>query len=135
MALENGEVRHLARKTIYYNGSRATRETISNEHRNILKLSYKTPHRNIIDIFGQGWLNSRGRQLPVYFIDMELGGQSLDNYIRSRYHPPNIDLPNPAEIWDVLHQIASGVGFMHNMGIIHRDLKPANSSSLHDRAN
>jgi serine/threonine protein kinase len=68
--------------------------------------------------------------LPVYFFDMELGEQSLDDYIKTHYRSTTPALPQNSVIWSIMRQIASALAFMHASGLIHRDIKPANGPSM-----
>lgn len=94
----------------------------------INKLRTKTPALHIVRIFRHDWLTSSNRggaSLPVYYIDMELGQGSLEDYIRRTFlHDP--DRIPIFQIWQIMRQIAAGVKFIHQNRMIHRDLKPAN---------
>jgi serine/threonine protein kinase len=110
------------------------RETVENEARNIIKLSSSVPHPNLIRVVRHGFLTSFIRPptnngLPYYFIDMEVGRPSLSKYILGRFHSVPQNLPLPAEIWDILAQLASGIEFMHEKGVFHRDIKPDNRTA------
>jgi len=90
-------------------------------------------HMHIVTVFKLGEL----RNAPYYFIDMELCGLNLAEYIHNPT-PPNLSESTPAfikaapppmralQIWNVMKQIASGVKYMHSFNVVHRDLKPAN---------
>ena len=71
--------------------------------------------------------HTRNAPLPVYFVDMELGGQSLEYYIKTQYSASG-DRMRPGEIWDIMTEIAAGVAFLHKRRMVHRDLKPANGT-------
>lgn len=102
---------------------------MDNEARTIEKLrASPVPHENLVRIFRHGWMSSQTRgnsPLPVYYIDMELGQETLDEYIRRGYS--SNDPPNPFDIWEIMLQIAAGIDYLHKRQMIHRDLKPANS--------
>lgn len=66
--------------------------------------------------------------LPVYIIDMELGKQSLTEFIRLHFHSGRPNPLRPADVWGIMAQLARGIAFMHHRGVIHRDLKPDNSN-------
>jgi serine/threonine protein kinase len=99
------------------------------ERKNLNRLT-SPPHKNLVQIHSHGYLDyhlgpySRKR-LPVYVMDMELGGESLHSFLKRRYHETGEGL-RPVEVWEVLGQIASAVGWIHKRGVIHRDLKPEN---------
>jgi serine/threonine protein kinase len=99
------------------------------ERKNLNRL-ISPPHKNLVQIHSHGYLdyqlgpNSRKR-LPVYIMDMELGGDSLHSFLKRRYHETGEGL-RPVEVWEILGQIASAVGWIHKRGVIHRDLKPEN---------
>jgi len=62
------------------------KEDIENEARAIdILRNAEVPCANIVQVLRHGWLTSKTRgnaSLPVYFVDMELGIQSLEDYIR-----------------------------------------------------
>jgi serine/threonine protein kinase len=97
---------------------------ISNEARNIDKLSSKIPHKNLVRVLSHGWLRYyihglEAKILPVYIIDMELGKGSLHGYIKNRFHdsrPPNF--PVPADVWGIMAQITSSIAYIHSRGMI-----------------
>jgi serine/threonine protein kinase len=60
---------------------------------------------------------------------MELGRHSLYTYIRIRFHSTPQNLPSPAEVWNILSQLASGIEYMHKRDVFHRDIKPDNRTS------
>lgn len=105
-----------------------TREDIENEVRAIDKLCTDPPSQDIVRIFRHGWMKSATRQnspLPMYFIDMELGQYSLEEYIEG-----SANGLAESEALDTLLQVSAGISFIHRKGMIHRDLKPANSKAL-----
>jgi serine/threonine protein kinase len=102
------------------------------ERKNINRL-ISPSHKNLVQIHSHGYLdyhlgpNSRKR-LPVYIIDMELGGESLHEFLKRIYHERQ-EGTRPVVVWEVLGQIASAVGWIHKRGVIHRDLKPENRTA------
>jgi serine/threonine protein kinase len=114
------------------------KEDIEQEKQAILKLCGRG-HRHIINVLRVGEL----AKSPFFFIDMELCALSLEFYLY-RPVPPEPhesvpqyirDAPVPSravQIWQVMHDIACGLQFIHNSKMIHRDLKPSNgiTSSL-----
>ena len=60
------------------------------------------------------------------YIVMEMcqGGELFDQIANMDYL--NGDHYTEKDIIGIMHQLASGVQYMHNMGIVHRDLKPEN---------
>jgi len=102
-----------------------TQEDVENEGRAIDKLSSDLPGVNIVRVFRHGWMKSiNGAQLPIYYVDMELGQCSLDDYIKQNSAKPK----TVHDVFKIMAQVAAGVSFIHRKGMIHRDLKPANSS-------
>lgn len=122
-------------------------ETIKNEANALDSLFHNGRHKNLIEVFKHGWLDSLENN---YFIDMELADLSMADYIHYVFHnatPPFElfidDKSNPiltrrdcSEIQRlhntcaIGHQIASGLLFMHEHGYVHRDLKPENGKPL-----
>jgi len=116
------QVFKFARKHTRPFGTWFTEESVREE---LLATEFLGRGRNpyLVEILGSG-------QFPApysrdFYIDMELCGNSLEQYLR--------DLDAPAhhqflrrEIWLVMHQISSGVEFIHNCNTVHRDLKPPN---------
>jgi Protein kinase domain len=106
------------------------------ERKNLIRLTSPL-HKNLVQIYSHGYLeyhlsaNSRKR-LPVYVMDMELGGESLHSWLKRRYHETG-EGTRPVEVWEVLGQIASAVGWIHKRGVIHRDLKPENRTTPRPR--
>jgi len=84
-----------------------------------------------VTIFRHGWLVSHDGRLdvhfPVYYIDMELGGQNLDRYIKETYSSDAV--LTLKEIWCIMSDIAGGLEYLHKRAIVHRDLKPANGNT------
>jgi serine/threonine protein kinase len=96
-------------------------------------------HRNIVQVLQHGWLQSDS----YYFIDMELCGLTLGDYINDRatfvQQSPNLlndpifvphDCPTQQHllnVWTITHHIGQGLEFIHGEQYAHRDLKPDNS--------
>lgn len=100
-------------------------------------------HQNIVAVFRHGRLKPTNL---YYYIDMELGDFTLENYLSSFFsiRDTKIDLASmsncngvvvqrdcsPAEkmqnLWTIGVHIASGLEFVHSRKYVHRDLKPAN---------
>ena len=64
--------------------------------------------------------------------DLNLADYNQSSWVVARtsrhYHP----WLRVAEIWNIMHQIADGLAFIHKHGEVHRDLKPQNSSFPYD---
>jgi serine/threonine protein kinase len=104
----------------------------------ILKIC-TSDHQNIVQVLQHGCFRSDF----LYFIDMELCGLALDDYIHDRTRfveqSPNF-LNHPTfvsdncsihlhllNVWTIIDHIAQGLEFIHREHYAHRDLKPANS--------
>ncbi|MEO8217306.1 MAG: protein kinase [Acidobacteriota bacterium] len=71
-------------------------------------------HPNLVTIFDIG--EASGGQ---FFVAMELiDGMSLRQWLSTK--------PPPAEIAEILSQVAEGLGAAHASGVVHRDVKPDN---------
>jgi serine/threonine protein kinase len=64
--------------------------------------------------------------IPVYLFDMELGDQTLANFIQDRFNTGPWARPDLGEVWTIMLDLAGGLIFLHRRKMIHRDLKPAN---------
>jgi serine/threonine protein kinase len=96
----------------------------------IEKLRKHKKNKNIVTIFRHGWLVSHARHarpLPIYYIDMELGGRNLEEYSKDIYGGTNGRWPL-LDIWIIMGDIAAGLEYLHKRAIIHRDLKPENGN-------
>jgi len=131
-----------ARKVININAS--GREHIKREADIMSELASvgRTENLNIITIMRHGRLQGVAR---YYFIDMELGSFTLEDYIRWHFGFTDLDIDWPVytkersiverncspiarlENWCTIGlHIASGLKYMHSHRYVHRDLKPAN---------
>jgi len=96
--------------------------------------------KNIVDILGHGRF---GGPFSFHYIDMELCDINLHDYIHNntnvvtdmpsfRWHSASFVHNNAfsattiLSIWTIMHQIASGLAFIHFHGQVHRDMKPRN---------
>ena len=84
-----------------------------NEAKGTAKLS----HRNIVDVIDMGLDENE----TPYFVMEFLKGETLKHRLIKRSGPLA-----PAEAFDILIQVLSGLTAAHSMGIIHRDIKPGN---------
>jgi len=105
------------------------RASFDNEVRAISKLCKADSHPNIVAVFRLGEVKNSA----LYYIDMELCGGNLDQYMRD--HSPASTSPIAIDqIWDIMVQITSGLSYIHSSGEIHRDIKPRNSNTSWDLA-
>ena len=107
---------------------------VENKVKAIKVLCGPQTHVNIVEVFNHGILPSS----PYYFIDMELCGLSLKEYIHTEAKADNsqsvpffvrdagVDV-TVSQIWNIMKQIADGIEYIHTQGHAHRDIKPANS--------
>lgn len=95
-----------------------------NEVRVIDKLC-KNKHENIVMVMRHGWLNS-----SFYFFDMELCNMNLEEWIRSTGKKRGLTGVGgyDVDVFNIMKQITSGIGFIHSHMEVHRDLKPRNGS-------
>lgn len=114
----------------------ADERLIQKEVEAIEKLCGVDTHGNIVQVLKHGLLSN-----PIfYFIDMQLCDLNLHDYIHK-----GTDMKLPAclpkfnrgegvegglQIWTVMHQISSGVEYIHRQHQVHRDIKPANGIFL-----
>jgi serine/threonine protein kinase len=112
-------------------------ESIKNEVRAVAKLCKPGTNKNIVSVFRHGTLTAS----HFYFLDMELCELNLEHYIERKWTPlitakvPYFTNEQPtrmrtSQIWDIMEDISSGVGFIHLQNEIHRDLKPRNGKLL-----
>jgi serine/threonine protein kinase len=111
-----------------------TREDVLNEPRAINALKAHGPCENLVLVIRHGWLP----RSQYYFIDMELCDGNLEDYIGRKSGVNYVLSKNPRffgatfmergiwNTWDIMEQIAGGMGFMHKCKEVHRDLKPRN---------
>jgi serine/threonine protein kinase len=111
-------------------------EDIEQEIDVLLKIC-TSKHPNIVQVLQHGWFHSYS------FIDMELCGLTLDDYINARARlveqcPSLLNAPTFVQddcsihphllnVWTIMDHIAEGLEFIHGERYAHRDLKPANS--------
>jgi len=91
----------------------------------------------VIEVIKHGWLP---RNPSYYYIDMECCTETLEDRIRIMgrnplvYKGPVVNgQPEPAIAWaqllpvlKIMHQMSSGLAYIHGKGVVHRDLKPRN---------
>jgi serine/threonine protein kinase len=106
---------------------------VQNEIRAITKLCDGS-HANIIKILRHGELPDSSHA----FIDMELCDFNLEDFVKSmlcvaraRASSQSSRQQRALEMWDIMHQIADGLTFIHEKGEVHRDLKPQNGLDRH----
>ena len=98
----------------------------------IRKICGQGTHTNIVAVLKLGEL----QDASLYFIDMKL---NLSEYIsRKDSVAPSESIPyfiknappplKSQQIWNIMHQIACGLTYIHNVHLVHRDLKPANGT-------
>lgn len=109
-----------------------TRQDILNEVRAIDKLCNLDTHRNIVQVFRQGPLQSS----PYYFFDMEYCPINLEKRIKdseSLLKPLSTGNGNQDfdttfksmfKVMRIVADITKGLAFIHSKGEVHRDLKP-----------
>jgi serine/threonine protein kinase len=78
---------------------------------------------NLVEILGCGQF--REPYSKDFYIDMELCRGSLEQFLNALDGPAHHQFCQH-EIWRVMHQIASGVEYIHGRNTVHRDLKPPN---------
>jgi serine/threonine protein kinase len=135
--------RAFARKTVRVTNQ--GRETIRNEVRNLNKIKDLGSDRNIVSILQHDWLKGTGN---TYFVDMELGLFTLQNYIDYLFRNRDLSFEGlsnsdrqffsrenrmPSQrgatrLFSIVMQISRGLESLHRHGLVHRDMKPANSS-------
>lgn len=107
-----------------------TQADIQSEHEKLNAFCMQRTHKNLVSVFRDGCLKmfSTEQQLPFYYIDMELGEESLSQYIANRYNSGGSDdgISN-REVWSIVQQIASGTKYLHSKDIFDAYLKPDNS--------
>jgi serine/threonine protein kinase len=93
---------------------------IEREFDAIQNLFSRGTSKYLVEVFGIGRLLAN-----YFFIDMELCGQSLQNYISGEraFAQTGVDKSRAQIMWE----IASGVEFIHGCNAVHRDLKPSSS--------
>ena len=108
---------------------------IDNEVRAIKKLC-QSNHPNIVQVLNFGQLEADG---VTYFIDMELCGKSLENYIKGETINGLVDwntvrIHNEAHenAYKIMQQILNGIVYIHCLDETHRDLSPSNGMSFSD---
>jgi len=100
-------------------------------------LTRSGPHKNIVPILKQGWLEKGMR----YYFDMERCPLTLTEFIRHDFRSvPELkhqyfrleaaegDMGN-LNMWRILVDITNGLDFLHGLCVVHRDLKPDNGTT------
>jgi serine/threonine protein kinase len=91
----------------------------------------KTGHPNIVQVLDYGQLKG---DTAIYFIDMELCGTTLDEYLKGRGVPGLMAWTEIREkqglvtenAYNILQHIINALVYIHALGKVHRDLSPQN---------
>ena len=94
-------------------------ETVRARMRAEAQLAGSLHHPGIAQVYDYGEETSDGDPAP-YIVMQYVEGTSLWQILRERRTLP------PAEVMDVVAQVAAALEVAHEAGIVHRDLKPAN---------
>lgn len=107
--------RTVAIKTINLNLSRQELEEYEARFQQEIKAAGRLNHPNIVTIYDVGKTDQ------VAYMAMEfLEGNELKDIIASG------QLPTPAQVVEIISQVADGLWFAHQQDIVHRDVKPSN---------
>lgn len=80
-----------------------------------ITLLVQLEHPNLVRMY------ESGRSRDVFYYAMEyISGRSLDRFVESRGPLA------PGTAAGVIHAVASGLSYIHELGLVHRDVKPAN---------
>lgn len=89
-------------------------------------------HEHIVAVLDHGKF---GNTPPRYFIDMELCGENLGQYLLRRgFLNSRIGALVLTDVQEIMRQTAIAIAFIHKHGEMHQNLKPENSSNLFQNA-
>ena len=101
------------------------RNHISKQIERELRIHTNLKHRNVIKLYS--WFHD---DRSIYLVT-ELASASLATLLSTRY-PCGMPV---TLVLRLLHQLASGVAYLHSLNVIHRDIKPSNLYLVNETSN